>query len=125
MKKCISSKNAPLLGLPLSPATVKNGIVFVSGQIGVDPATGKLREGFEGQVRQTLENIIALVKEAGGKVDDIVKVQVYLTDINKFEEFNSIYREYFNENPPARSTFEVSNLADPYIFEAEAIAILD
>lgn len=125
MKRIIKSKNAPLLDLPLSPATEKKGIVFVSGQVGVDPATGKVRDGLEAQIRQTLENIIALVKEAGGKKDDIVKVQVYLTDISDFGEFNKIYSEYFNENPPARSAFEVSNLVAPYIFEAEAIAILD
>ncbi len=124
MKRCIKSKEAPVLDLPLSPAVEKKGIVFVSGQVGVDPATGKVKEGFEEQTRQTLENMIKLVEEAGGTKDDIVKVQAYLTDIEMFPEFNKIYGEYFNENPPARSCFQVK-LVEPYIFEAEAVAILD
>lgn len=124
MKRCIFSQNAPKLGLPLSPAVEKNGIVFVSGQVGVNPATGELVADFEGQTRQMLDNILALVNEAGGTPADIMKVQVYLNDINRFDEFNKIYKEYFKEDAPARSTFQVATLVPPYIIEADAIAIL-
>ncbi len=119
------TERAPKPVGPYSQGVVVNGWLFVAGQIPIDPATGRLVEGsFEDKVRRVLENIKAIVEAAGGSLEDIVKVTVYLRDISKFEEFNRVYSEYFKKDPPARVVVEVSNLPKGVDVEVEAIAYI-
>jgi 2-iminobutanoate/2-iminopropanoate deaminase len=97
--------------------------LFVSGQIPLDPTTGALVEGdFKARVRRVLDNVRAVVEAGGGSLRDVVKVTVYLRDIGLFQEFNEVYREYFQENPPARVVVGVSSLPRGADVEVEAIA---
>jgi 2-iminobutanoate/2-iminopropanoate deaminase len=124
-KRVIHTDRAPAPVGPYSQAILAGGWLFISGQIPIDPATGKMVEGsFEDKVRRVLENIKAIVEAAGGSLKDIVKVTVYLRDIGRFDEFNRIYSEYFKEEPPARVVVEVSNLPKGADLEVEAIAYL-
>ena len=124
-KRVVRTDRAPAPVGPYSQAILAGGWLFISGQIPIDPATGKMVEGsFEEKVRRVLENIKAIVEAAGGTLRDIVKVTVYLKDIRRFEEFNRVYSEYFREDPPARVVVEVSNLPKGAELEVEAIAYL-
>ncbi|ABM80089.1 RidA family protein [Hyperthermus butylicus] len=124
-KQVVRTDKAPAPVGPYSQAILAGGWLFISGQIPIDPSTGEMVEGsFEEKVRRVLENIKAIVEAAGGSLDDIVKVTVYLRDISRFAEFNKIYSEYFRENPPARVVVEVSNLPKNAELEVEAIAYL-
>lgn len=125
MKEIITTVNAPNRGRPLSQAVKHGNLVFISGQVGVNPENGDILEGFKAQTRQTIENLLSILNAAGGTIDNIVKVTVFLKDIKDFEVFNVIYREYFKSNFPARSAFQVAGLASSFEVEIEAIAILD
>ncbi len=125
-KKTVSTPNAPKPVGPYSQAVCVNGWLFVSGQIPIDPATGEMVEGeFEAAARRALENIKAIVEAAGGKMDDIVKVTVYLRDISKFSVFNKIYEEFFEREYPARVVIGVAQLPKNADIEVEAIARID
>ncbi len=124
-KEVVYTCKAPKPIGPYSQAIKVDKFLFISGQIPIDPETGKLIEGdFKAKVRRVLENIKAIVEAAGGSLKNIVKVTVYLRDIGKFEEFNSVYSEYFREEPPARAVVEVSNLPKGVDIEIEAIAYI-
>lgn len=124
MKEAVYTDKAPRPVGPYSQAIVASGFVFVSGQIPLDPETGRLVEGsFEDKVRRVMDNIKAILEAAGLTMDDIVKVTVYLRDIGKFSEFNRVYSEYFRSPPPARVVVEVSNLPLGADIEVEAIAL--
>ena len=124
--EAIFTENAPRPVGPYSQAVRAGNFLFISGQIPIDPSTGKLIEGsFEDKVKRVLDNIKAIVEAAGGTLDDIVKVTVYIRDINKFSEFNKIYAEYFRSRPPARVVIEVSNLPLNAELEVEAIAYIE
>ena len=125
MREVIITNNAPILNVPLSQGIKVGNVVYASGQVGVDPETGIVHESFEAQTRQTLSNLLAVIEASGAKKENIVKTTVFLTDIRMFEVFNRVYREYFDEEPPARSAFEVSALAGPYDVEVEAIAYIE
>ncbi len=126
MPKVIFTEKAPKPIGPYSQAIYAPPFLFISGQIPIDPATGQLVEGdFKVKVRRVLENLKSIVEAAGGKLNNIIKVNVYLRDLNKFSEFNSVYSEYFLDNPPARSTVEVSNLPKNVDIEIEAIAFIE
>jgi 2-iminobutanoate/2-iminopropanoate deaminase len=102
-----------------------DGWLFVSGQIPVDPATGEVVRGdFRSQVTRVLENIKAIVEDAGGTLRDVVKVTVYLRDLSRVSEFNEVYAKYFGESPPARSLVGVSDLPRGVDVEVEVIARL-
>jgi len=123
--KIIFTEKAPKPIGPYSQGVFAPPFLFISGQIPIDPTTGQLIEGdFKTKVRRVLENLKSIVEAAGGKLSNVVKVNVYLRDINKFNEFNSVYSEYFPENPPARSVIEVSNLPRNVDIEIEAIAFI-
>ena len=122
-KKVIYTEKAPKPIGPYSQAVDVNGWLFISGQIPIDPATNQVIDGdFKSQVRRVLENIKAIVEAAGGSLENVVKVTVYLRDISKFNEFNEIYAQYFKEAYPARAVIEVSNLPKGVEIEIEAIA---
>jgi 2-iminobutanoate/2-iminopropanoate deaminase len=111
MKKIIYTKNAPEPVGPYSQAVITNGILFTSGQIGIDPGTGKLVEGgIQEQARQVMKNLKAILEAAGLNFDHVVKSTIFLTDITNFKFVNEIYGSYFNENPPARETAQACKL---------------
>lgn len=123
MKEAVFTDKAPRPVGPYSQAIMVHGFIFVSGQIPIDPATGKLVEGsFEEKARRVMDNIKAILEAAGASMDDIVKVTVYLRDMRLFTDFNRVYSEYFKGPPPARVVVEVSNLPLNADLEVEAIA---
>ncbi|MGC9012692.1 RidA family protein [Thermogladius sp.] len=121
----VYSSRAPKPIGPYSQAVLVDGWLFVSGQIPVDPATGEVVRGdFRSQVTRVLENIKAIVEDAGGTLRDVVKVTVYLRDLSRVGEFNEVYAKYFGESPPARSLVGVSDLPRGVDVEVEVIARL-
>ena len=122
MKKIIASPLAPKAVGPYSQAVELNGTLFVSGQLPADPATGELAEGIEAQTRRSLDNIGAILKEAGLDYSDIVKTTVLLTDIADFGAMNAVYAEYFPGDKPARVCYQVSALPKGAMVEIDAIA---
>ena len=111
--------------LPLSPLTRLGDTLYTAGQVGVDPATGTVPDGVRAQTRQVLLNLRAVLAMAGADLSDVVKTTVFLTDMADFAEFNDAYREFFETDPPSRSTVGVAALARPeLIVEIEAIAVV-
>ena len=124
MKKKIICKSAPAAIGPYSQAIEANGTVYVAGQLPMNPATGEIPEGITAQTGQVLENIRAIVTEAGGSMDNVVKCAVYLKDFNDFAQMNETYVKFFNEPYPARLCFEVARLPKDARVEIDAIAVL-
>ena len=123
MKKIVSTERAPRPIGPYSQAICVNGWLYVSGQIPLDPVTGDIVRGdFKVQVERVLENIRAIVESTGGRLEDVVKVTVYLRDIGRFSEFNEVYSKYFPRDPPARSVIGVSSLPRGVELEIDAVA---
>ena len=124
-KKYIKTENAPSAIGPYSQGIVAGNIVYTSGQLPINPSTGELLKGnIEKETRQCLENVIAIVKEANGVLEDIVKVNIYVTNIDNFSKINGVYGEYFSEHKPARSLVEVKRLPQDGNIEIEAVAII-
>jgi len=124
MKQRIFTDKAPKPVGPYSQAVKVGNFLFVAGQIGIDPKTGKLKEGFEEQVKQTFENISAILSASGYSWEDVVRVVVYLKDLSKFSDFNRLYQELLKDVsvPPVRSTVEVSSLPLNALVEIEVTA---
>lgn len=122
MKKEIKSEKAPAAIGPYSQAVDSGEYVFVSGMLGLDPATGALAEGIEAQAERGLENLKAALEEAGLTTDNVVKTTVFLTDLKAFGAVNEIYARYFKAPFPARSCVQVGALPKGGDFEIEAIA---
>ena len=123
--KAIATQNAPAAIGPYSQAIEANGTVYVSGQLGIDPATGNFAEGGAvAQARQSLTNISNILKEAGLSMKNVVKVTVLLADINDFVAVNEIYKDFFEASFPARSAFAVAALPKGGKIEIEAIAVV-
>ncbi|QTC00692.1 RidA family protein [Alcaligenes sp. SORT26] len=123
-KQVVFTDAAPAAVGPYSQAIIASGgqTVFLSGQIGLEPATGELvSENFEGQVRQAFANLEAVVKEAGANLSDIVKLTLFLTDLSRFASANAIMAELIPQPFPARSTIGVASLPKGAQFEVEAI----
>ena len=126
MKRVISTDKAPAAVGPYSQAIEVNGVLYVSGQIPLDPETKKLIEGgIEEQTIRVLKNIDAIIEAAGYTIENIVKTTCLLTDINNFQTMNNIYSKIFKEDPPARATYEVSNLPLGVLVEIECVAVKD
>jgi 2-iminobutanoate/2-iminopropanoate deaminase len=125
MKRIISTDKAPAAVGPYSQAVRAGDMLFISGQIPIDPATGKMVEGLEAQVSQALENLKAIVEAAGGSMASIVKTTVLLQSMGDFKAMNGIYAGYFESDPPARAAFEVGALPLGAMVEIEAVALLD
>jgi 2-iminobutanoate/2-iminopropanoate deaminase len=124
MKKVISTSNAPAAIGPYSQATEIKGMLFVSGQIPLNPANGEIAgSSIKEQTRQVLENLNAILTSAGYTIKDVVKTTCYLTDMNEFPEMNAVYAMYFKENYPARATVGVNKLPKGVHVEIDAIAI--
>ncbi len=118
----IESAKAPAAVGPYSQAIATGQIVFLSGQLGLNQATGAMEEGLEAQTRQAFKNIEFVLAEANLTLANVVKVTVFLTDINDFSKVNAIYAEYFKAPYPARSAFQVSALPMAGLVEIEVIA---
>ena len=124
-RTAIQSNHAPAAIGPYSQATRAGNLVFFSGQIPLDPASGNLVEGgIEAQARRAFDNLKAVCDAAGGSMDDIVRVGLYLTDLSQFATVNAVMGEYFGQPYPARSTIEVSALPKGAAFEVDAIMVL-
>ena len=124
MKRIIHTKKAPAAVGPYSQAVEINGILYVSGQIPVDPATGKIAEGgIREQTRWVMENTGAILKEAGYGFEDVVKSTCLLDNMDNFAAMNEVYAEYYPENPPARAAYGVVRLPLGVMVEIETIAV--
>lgn len=121
----IHTDHAPAAIGPYSQATRSGNTVYFSGQIPLDPATGEVVEGgIAAQTRRAFDNLKAVAEAAGGSMDDIVRVGLYLTDLSQFGEVNTVMAEYFAAPYPARSTIEVSALPKGVAFEVDAVMVL-
>jgi len=125
-RNSISTPSAPNAVGPYSQAIVSGDLVFCSGQLGLDPATGELAEGgVEAQAERALRNLTAVLDAAGCTFADVVKTTVFLADINDFPAVNAVYGRFMPDPPPARSTFSVGALPKGGRIEIEAIARRD
>ena len=122
MKKIIATDKAPAAVGPYSQAVLVNGLLFVSGQIPVNPADGSVAESIEAQSHQALKNVGAILAEAGLSYEDVVKTTVLLADIADFKAMNAVYAEYFTADKPARACFQVAALPLGVKVEIEVIA---
>ena len=121
-RSIISTTNAPAAIGPYSQAVKIGAFVFTSGQLGMDPASGALLDSIEEQAHQAFKNLSAIITEAGGDLSDVVKLTLFVTDLNDFATVNQIMTQYIAEPFPARSTVEVAGLPKGAKFEVEAIA---
>ena len=122
MKKVISTTKAPAAIGPYSQAIQVGNLVYTSGQIPIDPATGNFVEGgIKEQTRQSLTNVKAILEEAGLSMADVVKTTVFMADMNDFADMNSVYAEFFAEPYPARSAVAVKTLPKGALVEIEVV----
>ena len=124
MKKQISTTKAPSALGPYSQAISANGVLYVSGQIPVNPATGEVSSDISEQTRQSMENLKAILEEAGTDFSKVVRCGIFITDLNDFVKINEVYGTYFTEPYPARVTVEVSRLPKDVLIEIDAIVVL-
>lgn len=126
MRKIVATTKAPAAIGPYAQANIVNDLIFTSGQIPLDPATGNIVEGgIEAQTRQVFANLSAVLEEAGSSLEDMVKTTCFLADMNDFATVNEIYASYFPGGVyPSRSAIEISKLPKGALIEIEAIAII-
>lgn len=124
MKKVVSTQSAPAAIGPYSQAISYNGILYTSGQIGIDPATGKLCEGLDAQAHQALDNLKAVLTETGSDFSKVLKTVVFITNMADFGAVNKVYEEYFPAPFPARSCVAVAELPKGALVEVEAVAAI-
>ena len=122
MLKEIKTNGAPAAIGPYSQAVEANGMLFISGQIPVDPATGKIPSGITAQTEQVMKNIEAILKEAGYEFKDVIKSTCLLSDIAHFSPMNDVYAKYYPSDCPARAAFAVRDLPKGVLVEIETIA---
>ena len=125
-KQIVFTKGAPEPVGPYSQAVKAQGLLFVSGQLPINPVTGEIvGDSFESQVKTVLDNLRAVLEAGGSRLDRVCKVTIYLTDMKKFGEMNTIYDTYFHDSRPARACVEVSGLPRGVSVEIEAVALCD
>lgn len=124
MKKIIETKHAPAPVGPYNQAIIHNGTLYASGQIALDPATGKLiMDNIEAETHQVMKNIQAVLTEAGITFENVIKCSVFVSDMNNYSRINAVYSEYFNDDTaPARELVEVANLPKFVNIEISIIA---
>ena len=126
MKKPISTNKAPAAIGPYSQAIQWGDVVFISAQVAFIPSTGELNNNtFESEVNQVIDNLDAICKEAGGSLDNILKLSIFLTDLSNFDAVNDLMKQRFSEPFPARSTIEVSRLPKDVNIEMDAILSIE
>ena len=123
MHTILNAPGAPAAVCAYSHATLAGNTLFASGQLGLDPATGTLREGVTAQAEQSLQNLGAVLKAAGMTYQNVVKTTIFLADIADFGAVNEVYARYFPENPPARSCVQAGALPKGGLVEMEVIAV--
>ena len=125
-KRVVATDLAPQAIGPYSQAIVHGGLIYCSGQIPLDPATGRIVEGdIAEQTARVLENLKAVLEAAGSSLDRVLKTTVFLKDMSEFSLFNEVYGRYFHVNPPARATVEAARLPRDACVEIECIAALE
>ncbi len=122
--KTVSTDKAPAALGPYSQAQIVGGMVYTSGQIGIDPATGLVPDGVEAQAHQVFKNLSELLKAAGSDMSKVVKTTVFIKNMDDFGLVNSVYAQYFTDPFPARSCVEVARLPKDMLVECEVIAEL-
>ncbi len=123
MRQTVKTENAPAAIGPYSQGVVSGGLLFCSGQIPLDPATGKMVEGgIEEQTERVLRNLDAVLGAGGASLRSVVKTTVYLADLADFPAMNGVYGRFFPENPPARATVQVAKLPAGALVEIDAVA---
>lgn len=125
MKQVISTTHAPAAIGPYSQAVRAGSTVYLSGQIGLDPATMQLAEGIDAQIARVFDNLAAVAAAAGGSLDDAVRVGIYLTDLAHFTKVNDAMARYFSPPYPARATVQVAALPRGALVEIEAVLVLE
>ena len=120
--KIIQTQNAPAAIGPYSQAIVTRGMLFTSGQLGIDPVTNVLPDGIEAQTRQSLRNIRAILEEAALDITDVIKTTVFVKNMADFPVVNEIYASFFEDHKPVRSCVEVSQLPKNGLIEIEVVA---
>jgi len=123
-KEAVNTSSAPAAIGPYSQAIRAGNTVYLSGQLGLDPETGNLREGIEAQTRQVLDNLQAVATAAGGSLDDIVKLTLLLVDLGDFTKVNEIMAARFTQPYPARATYQVAALPKAGRIEVEGVLVL-
>lgn len=123
-KNVISTPHAPSAIGPYSQAVRCGDTIYLSGQIGLDPATMQLAEGIEAQAKRVFDNLTAVAEATGGSLDDAAKLTIYLTDLAHFAKVNEIMAAYFNEPYPARAAIGVASLPRAALIEADAILVM-
>lgn len=114
---------APFQGAPYSQGIVHGDLVFVSGQLGIDPKGGHVVEGgITEQTERVMQNLAAILEEAGSSLGNVVKATIFLADLGDFQAMNEVYARHVGEHPPARATFQVAALPSGALVEIEAIA---
>lgn len=122
-KEVINTNNAPEAIGPYSQGVIVGDFVYTSGQIPLNPVTGELVTDIKLATKQSMENIKAILEEAGTSLNNVVKTSIFLKDLNDFEAVNEVYGTYFIENKPARSCVQVAKLPKDAVIEIEAIAM--
>lgn len=122
--KTVATDKAPAAIGPYSQAQIVGNLVYTSGQIGIDPATGAVVEGLEAQAEQVFTNLSELLKAAGSDMSKVVKTTVFIKNMNDFAAINAVYAKFFTEPFPARSCVEVARLPKDVLLECEVIAEL-
>jgi 2-iminobutanoate/2-iminopropanoate deaminase len=123
MKNIVSTNKAPAAIGPYSQAVIANGVIYVSGQLPVNPETGKIEStDIKGQAKQLLMNVRSVLEEGGYEITDVVKATCFISNMSDFAGFNEVYGEFFQENPPARSCVAVRELPKAALCEVEVIA---
>ncbi len=124
-KEIIYSKKAPAAIGPYAQGVKVGNLLFISGQLPINPKTGELLTGdIQAQTKQVIENLKAIIEEAGATLEDVVKTTVFLKDMNEFSLVNEVYGEYFKENPPARVCVEIARLPKDAQVEIEAVVLV-
>jgi 2-iminobutanoate/2-iminopropanoate deaminase len=124
MKKAINVSGAPKAIGPYSQAILTNGMLFVSGQIPIDPSTGELLKGdIQEQTHRVMANILAILKDVEMDFSNVVKASIFLSDMENFQKVNEVYATYFNENPPARECIQAARLPRSVDIEISVIAV--
>lgn len=124
-KTIISTPHAPAALGPYSQGVKVGHMIYTAGQLGLDPATGKLVDGLEAQTEQALRNLAAILEAAGSRMENVVKTTCFLADIADFKAFNGVYARFFASNPPARSTIQAGALPADARVEIEVVAFVE
>jgi 2-iminobutanoate/2-iminopropanoate deaminase len=124
MRQIIKTEKAPAAIGPYSQAVIAGEFLFISGQLGADPISGQIAEDTAGQTERILHNIRSILEDSGATLEEVVKTTIFLVDMNDFAAVNEVYGRFFDAEPPARSTVQVSRLPKDVRVEIEAIAWL-